>query len=60
MQIDNQRIRLAIDTSQMGSINDVLTGANPQFWNGVDLQIELGHFLWRYARGCSQLRFHHR
>ena len=44
MQIDNQRIRLAIDTSQMGSINDVLTGANPQFWNGVDLQIELGIF----------------
>ncbi|HXC98801.1 MAG TPA: hypothetical protein VN048_05625 [Verrucomicrobiae bacterium] len=44
MQIVNQRIRLAIDTSQMGSINDVLTGANPQFWNGVDLQIELGLF----------------
>jgi hypothetical protein len=44
MQIVNQRIRLAVDTSQMGSINDVLTGANPQFWNGVDLQIELGLF----------------
>jgi hypothetical protein len=44
MQIVNQRIRLAIDTSQMGSINDVLTGANPQFWNGVDLQVELGFF----------------
>ncbi len=44
MQISNQRIRLAIDTSQMGGINDVLTGANPQFWNGVDLQIELGIF----------------
>jgi hypothetical protein len=44
MQIVNQRIRLAIDTSQMGGINDVLTGANPQFWNGVDLQIELGLF----------------
>ncbi len=44
MQISNQRIRLAIDTAQMGSINDVLTGANPQFWNGVDLQIELGLF----------------
>ncbi len=44
MQIDNQRIRLAIDTSQMGSINDVLTGNSPQFWNGVDLQFELGLF----------------
>ncbi len=44
MQISNQRIRLAVDTSQMGGINDVLTGANPQFWNGVDLQIELGIF----------------
>lgn len=44
MQIDNQRIRLAIDTSQMGSINDVITGGSPQFWNGVDLQFELGIF----------------
>ena len=44
MQIDNQRIRLAIDTSQMGSINDVLTGGSPKFWNGVDLQFELGIF----------------
>ena len=44
MQISNQRIRLAIDTAQMGSINDVLTGQSPQFWNGVDLQFELGLF----------------
>jgi hypothetical protein len=44
MIIANQRIRLAIDTSQMTSINDVLTGNTPQFWNGVDLQFELGIF----------------
>jgi hypothetical protein len=44
MIIANQRIRLAIDTSQMGNINDVITGATPQFWNGVDLQFELAVF----------------
>ncbi len=44
MQISNQRIRLAVDTSQMGSINDAITGASPQFWNGVDLEIELAFF----------------
>jgi hypothetical protein len=44
MIISNQRIRLAIDTSQMGTINDVLTGATPQFWNGVDLEFELAFF----------------
>jgi hypothetical protein len=44
MQISNQRIRLAVDTSQMGSVNDAITGATPQFWNGVDLEIELAIF----------------
>src|ERR1700758_801542 len=44
MIISNQRIRLAVDTSQMGAINDVLTGATPQFWNGVDLEFELALF----------------
>ena len=44
LTIDNQRIRLAIDTSQMANINDVLTGNAPMFWNGVDLQFELGIF----------------
>lgn len=44
MIIANQRIRLGIDTSQMGNINDVITGATPQFWNGVDLQFELAIF----------------
>ena len=44
MQISNQRIRLAIDTARMDSINDVLTASTPQFWNGVDLQFELGFF----------------
>jgi hypothetical protein len=44
MQISNQRIRLAVDTSQMASINDAITGASPQFWNGVDLEIELAFF----------------
>jgi len=28
----------------MGSINDVITGQTPQFWNGVDLQFELAFF----------------
>jgi hypothetical protein len=42
--ISNQRIRLLIDASQSGGINDVLTSATPQFWNGVDVQFELGIF----------------
>lgn len=42
--INNQRIRLAVDTAQMGAINDVITGASPMFWNGVDLQFELAFF----------------
>lgn len=42
--IANQRIRLAIDVSQMANINDVITGNTPQFWNGVDLQFELAFF----------------
>jgi hypothetical protein len=42
--ITNQRIRLAIDCSQMGGINDVITGNTPQFWNGVDLEFELAFF----------------
>jgi len=44
MQLTNQRLRLAVDTAQMGAINDVITGASPQFWNGVDLQFELAFF----------------
>ena len=55
MIITNQRIRLAIDTSQMGSINDVLTGATPQFWNGVDLQFELAIFYGAALAAVSNL-----
>lgn len=44
MNISNQRVRLAIDTSQMGSITDVITGLQPQFWNGVDVEFELAIF----------------
>ena len=44
MQLTNQRLRLAVDTAQMGAINDVITGASPMFWNGVDLQFELAFF----------------
>ena len=55
MIISNQRIRLAIDTSQMGTINDVLTGATPQFWNGVDLQFELAIFYGAALAAVSNL-----
>src|SRR5580692_2713639 len=55
MNISNQRIRLAIDTSQMGAINDVLTGATPQFWNGVDLQFELAIFYGTTLASVSNL-----
>ncbi len=55
MIISNQRIRLAIDTSQMGTINDVLTGATPQFWNGVDLQFELAIFYGAILAAVSNL-----
>jgi hypothetical protein len=55
MIISNQRIRLAIDTSQMGIINDVLTGATPQFWNGVDLQFELAIFYGSVLAAVSNL-----
>lgn len=55
MIISNQRIRLAIDTSQMGAINDVLTGATPQFWNGVDLQFELALFYGASLLAVSNL-----
>ncbi|MDB6022617.1 MAG: hypothetical protein JWQ04_2474 [Pedosphaera sp.] len=55
MIISNQRIRLAIDTSQMGTINDVLTGATPQFWNGVDLQFELAIFYGAVLAAVSNL-----
>jgi hypothetical protein len=44
MQLTNQRLRLAVDTAQMGAINDVITGNSPMFWNGVDLQFELAFF----------------
>lgn len=44
MQLTNQRIRLGVDTAQMGAINDVITGNSPMFWNGVDLQFELAFF----------------
>jgi hypothetical protein len=44
MIISNQRVRLAIDTSQMGTINDVITGATPQFWNAVDVEFEIAIF----------------
>src|SRR5258708_8643267 len=44
MQLTNQRLRLAVDTAQMGAINDAITGASPMFWNGVDLQFELAFF----------------
>ncbi len=44
MQLTNQRLRLAVDTSQMGAINDVVTGNSPQFWNGTDLEFELAIF----------------
>lgn len=55
MIISNQRIRLAIDTSQMGTINDVITGATPQFWNGVDLQFELAVFYGAVVASVSNL-----
>ena len=44
MQLTNQRLRLAVDTAQMGAINDVITGNSPQSWNGVDLEFELAFF----------------
>ncbi len=55
MIISNQRIRLAIDTSQMGAVNDLLTGATPQFWNGVDLQFELAIFYGATLAAVSNL-----
>ncbi len=42
--ITNQRVRLMVDASQAGGINDVATGGTPQFWNGADVQFELGIF----------------
>src|SRR5260221_5247022 len=44
MQLTNPSLRLAVDPAQMGAINYVITGASPQFWNGVDLQFELAFF----------------
>lgn len=42
--INNQRIRLLVDASPSGGINDVISSSTPQFWNGVDVQFELGIF----------------
>ncbi|MDB6064947.1 MAG: hypothetical protein JWR26_1155 [Pedosphaera sp.] len=55
MILSNQRVRLAIDTSQMGSINDVITAASPEFWNGVDLQFELAFFYGAALLAVSNL-----
>ena len=41
----------------MGAINDVLTGATPQFWNGVDLQFELAIFYGMALASCFNLDF---
>ena len=44
MIISNQRIRLAIDTSQIGTINDAHRRHAAILVNGVDLQFELAIF----------------
>jgi hypothetical protein len=39
----------------MGAINGVLTGATPQFWNGVDLQFEIALFYGSTLLAVSNL-----
>jgi hypothetical protein len=42
-----ERVRLAVNAagrSQIGAIIDAITGANPDFWRGTDVQIETSFF----------------
>src|SRR5262245_52969661 len=55
MQVSRQRIRFAVDISQMGNILDVITGATPQFWNGTDVQFELAFFYGNALLDVSNL-----